>query len=672
MNPKERIEFLRKELNEHNYRYYVLNKPSISDFAFDKLMEELMMLEKQYPEYFDPNSPSQRVGGAITKNFPVFVHKVPMLSLSNSYEKGELRDFDRRVKEGLGLPMDEQVNYFCELKIDGLSISLHYENGKLIHGVTRGDGEKGDDVTANVRTIRTIPLTLTGDFPQHMEVRGEIFMPLDVFEKLNREKEESGEPLLANPRNAAGGTMKMQDSREVAKRNLDCFVYQLLESEYDIENHHETIEKLKSWGFKINTNSKLCKGIEQVEHYIDIWEEKRHTLNYETDGVVIKVDNLKYRQELGSTAKSPRWAIAYKYKAEQATTVLESVSFQVGRTGAITPVANLRPVQLAGTVVKRASLHNADIIRKLDLRIGDTVYVEKGGEIIPKIVAVDTSKRSLFSQPIEFIKHCPECGTELIKNPDEALHYCPNEEGCPPQVKGKIIHFASRKAMNIESLGEETVELLYNEGLVKSIKDIYLLRPEQLVNLPRFGKKSAQNLLSGIQKSRDVPFERVLFALGIRHVGETLARKIARSVKNIHHLAEMTEEELQEIEDVGGIIAQSIRKWFSKKENLELIQFLSEKGIRMKITDDTVGKTNDFITGKSFVISGVFEKVSREELKNLIEMHGGKCQGSVSSKTNYLLIGDNPGPEKLKKAASLNIRVLNEKDFFELSKIDVP
>lgn len=671
MNPKERIEFLRKELNEHNYRYYVLNSPTISDFAFDKLMEELMMLEKQYPEYFDPNSPSQRVGGSITKNFPVFVHKVPMLSLSNSYDKGELKDFDRRVKEGLGLPMDEQVDYYCELKIDGLSISLHYENGKLVHGVTRGDGEKGDDVTANVRTIRTVPLILTGDFPEYLEVRGEIFMPLDVFEKINREKEEAGEPLLANPRNAAGGTMKMQDSGEVAKRNLDCFVYQLIQSEQDIELHHESIEKLKSWGFKVNPNSILCKGIAQVEHYIDIWEKKRHTLNYETDGVVIKVDNLKFRQELGSTAKSPRWAIAYKYKAEQASTVLESVSFQVGRTGAVTPVANLKPVQLAGTVVKRASLHNADIIRKLDLRIGDTVFVEKGGEIIPKIVAVDTSKRSLFSRPVEFITHCPECGTELVKNPDEALHFCPNEDGCPPQVKGKIIHFASRKAMNIESLGEETVELLYNQGLVKGIKDIYLLKPEQLVNLPRFGKKSAQNLLDGIKKSKEVPFERVLFALGIRHVGETLARKIARSVKDIHRLAQMSDEELQNIEDVGEIIARSIRKWFSKKDNRELIEFLSENGIQLKLSDETNNLFNELITGKSFVISGVFEKISRDRLKSLIESYGGKCQSSISSKTNYLLTGENPGPEKLKKAAALSITVLNEKDFFERSKIKI-
>jgi DNA ligase (NAD+) len=664
-SPKERIDFLRKELEYHNYRYYVLNDPVISDYEFDRMMEELIQLEKKYPEWQDPQSPSVRVGGTVTKEFPVVVHRYPMLSLSNTYDEGELNEFDRRVREGLGISSHHSIEYFCELKIDGISISLHYQEGRLVRGVTRGDGEKGDDVTNNVKTIRSVPLRLHGNFPDDLEVRGEIFMPRSVFNALNEEKEKNGEPLLANPRNATGGSMKLQDSTEVARRKLDCFVYALLTERNFVATQEQSIHALKKMGFKTNPNSQLCKGLEEVKQYLQRWEKERFTLDYDTDGVVIKVNSLAHQQELGSTAKSPRWAVAFKYKAEQASTLLESISFQVGRTGAITPVANLKPVLLAGTTVKRASLHNADIIQKLDVRIGDTVFVEKGGEIIPKIVGVDISKRPAHAEPVRYITHCPECGTPLIKKEDEALHYCPNEETCPPQVKGRIIHFASRKAMNIEGLGEETVELLYEKGLLRSVRDIYLLKKEDLVFLPRFGDKSAENLLSGIENSKKIPFDRVLFALGIRHVGETIARKIARHVKSMKQLLSLSKEDLVQIPDVGDIIAESIYSFLRNEKNRELISFLEKQGIQMELQEEQESGAPAFVPGKIFVISGVFKRVSREELKSIIEKWGGKCTGSVSSKTNYLLVGENPGPEKIKKAQQLGTEILDEETFFK-------
>ena len=660
----KRMRELADQIEEHNYRYYVLDKPVISDYEFDKLLEELQKLEKQYPDLILPNSPTQRVGGTITKIFPTVKHKYPMLSLSNTYSIEELYDFDRRIKELLELSMSEKVEYVCELKIDGLSISLIYENGYLIRAVTRGDGIQGDEVTANVKTIRSIPLKLKGNYLSNIEVRGEIFMPIKVFEKLNKEREEIGDEPFANPRNAASGTMKLQDSSEVAKRKLDAFLYYLIVDDLPYQTHWECLKHLKEWGFKVNESAEICIGIEDVKKFIDKWEEKRWELPYETDGVVVKVNDLQYQKTLGNTAKSPRWAVAFKYKPEQATTQLKSISYQVGRTGVVTPVANLEPVILAGTKVKRASLHNADIIEKLDLYEHDYVIIEKGGEIIPKIVAVDTSKRPAHSKKVHFITHCPECGTKLIRNEDEAAYYCPNEFGCRPQIVGKIVHFVSRKAMDIQSLGEETIELLYNNHLIKNVADLYELKEEQIIPLERMGEKSAHNIITGIQESKKRPFERVLFALGIRHVGETLAKKIARAAHSIDHLQKMSIEELTQIEDVGETIAHSIKEYFSKPQNQEIIKRLKYHGLQFEIEGNF--HQSDKLKGLIIVISGTFKRWSRDELKELIEIKGGKNTSSVSKKTSYLLAGEDPGPEKIKKAKELGVKIIDEDTFAKM------
>ena len=667
---QKRIQELSAEIEKHNYNYYVLSHPTISDYDFDMMLEELIRLEKQYPEFLSANSPSQRVGGAITKEFKTVKHQYPMLSLANSYSQEEIMDFDQRVKKGLNIESTSlfgaDVEYVCELKFDGLSISLIYENGLLKQAVTRGDGLQGDDVTNNAKTIKSIPLQLRGDFPEHVEVRGEIFMPHKIFEEINTEREEIGEQPFANPRNAASGTMKMQDSSVVAKRKLDCYMYYVLGEKIKFETHAENLQKAKSWGFKISSYSKVCEGIDGVITFIDHWDKKRKDLPFDIDGIVIKLNNVKHQEQLGFTAKSPRWAIAYKYKAEQVSTLLESISYQVGRTGAITPVANLKPVALAGTIVKRASLHNADIIKKLDVRIGDTVFVEKGGEIIPKIIGVNLSKRPEHTIETHYIQHCPECGTALIRTEGEAQHFCPNENACPPQLKGKMEHFVGRKAMNIDSLGAETIDQLYKVGLLNNIADIYDLKKEQLLPLERMAEKSVNNLIDGIKQSTQVPFERVLYAIGIRHVGETTAKKIARKVKSIETLEKATKEELLEIEEVGEIIADSILNFFSNDENKKIIAHLKNKGLQFKLSEEQLQASSDKLKGLTFVISGVFTKHSRDELKNLIEQNGGKNSGSISGKTSYLLAGDNMGPEKLKKAESLKIKIISENDFLTM------
>ena len=667
---KHRIEHLSKEIEQHNYNYYVLDKPTISDYDFDMLLEELIKLEKEHPEFISPNSPSQRVGGQITKVFKTVKHKYAMLSLANSYSKDELKDFDERVKKGLGITSTDLfsggVEYVCELKFDGLSISLTYEHGKLTQAVTRGDGVQGDDVTTNVKTIRSIPLTLKGDYIDFFEIRGEIFLPLSMFNEINKEREEIGDAPLANPRNAASGTMKMQDSSVVAKRKLDCFLYYMMGDNLPATTHYGNLEKAKTWAFKISPYTKLCTNIDEVFEFIDEWDKKRNKLPFDIDGFVIKVNNYIQQQQLGFTAKSPRWAIAYKYKAEQVSTILESISYQVGRTGAITPVANLKPVLLAGTTVKRASLHNADIIEKLDVRIGDHVFVEKGGEIIPKIVGVDLSKRKPNAEVVKYITHCPECGSLLERREEEANHYCVNENGCAPQIKGKIEHFVSRKAMNIDSLGGETIEQLYNEKLIHNIADIYELKKEQLLPLERMAEKSVNNLLEGIEASKQIPFERVLYGIGIRHVGETTAKKVARKVKNIDALINATEEELVNIDEVGGVIAKSIAAYFSNTENKSVVERLKRHGLQFELSEEQLQSTTDKLGGKTFVISGVFQKYSRDELKDLIEKNGGKNTGSISGKTNYLLAGDNMGPEKLKKAEKLGVAIITEDDFLKM------
>lgn len=673
MSKKEiehRIQTLSKEIEEHNHRYYVLDKPSISDFAFDKLLEELIQLEKEHPEFLKENSPSQRVGGAITKVFKSVKHKYPMLSLSNSYSEEDIQDFDRRVREGLGMGEDlfggAPVEYVCELKFDGLSIGLSYEQGQLLQAVTRGDGVQGDDVTTNVKTIRSVPLHLSGNFPERFEIRGEIFLPRKVFDEINREREDIGEAPLANPRNAASGTMKMQDSAVVASRKLDCYLYHLLGENLDYEGHYESLEAAKTWGFKISEHVNLCRGIEEVLKYIHHWEEKRFKLPFDIDGIVIKVNNYKQQRHLGFTAKSPRWAIAYKYKAEQVSTELLSIAYQVGRTGAITPVANLKPVHLGGTTVKRASLHNADIIEKLDVRVGDHVFVEKGGEIIPKIVAVDLPKRKAGSHKTHYITHCPECGTELKRSEGEAAHFCPNQNFCPPQVKGRIEHFVSRRAMNIDSLGAETIDQLYEAGLIKSMADLYDLKKEDLLPLDRMAEKSAQNLMDGIQASKNVPFERVLFALGIRHVGETTAKKLAKKFRSLDALMKASRETLLEADEVGEVIAESLHEFFSNQQNQELIKRLQHKGLTFELHESQIKAGSEKLKGLSIVISGVFTRHSRDELKDLIELHGGKNSGSISGKTSFVLAGENMGPEKLKKAQSLGVKLITEEEFEKL------
>lgn len=660
---KARIEQLSKEIEQHNYNYYVLSKPVISDYDFDMLLEELIRLEKEFPEFLSPDSPSQRVGGAVTKEFKTVKHKYPMLSLSNSYSREEVQEFENRIRKLI----ERDVEYVCELKYDGVAIGLTYKNGKLVQAVTRGDGVQGDDVTVNIKTIKSIPLKLKGsDFPDEFEIRGEVFLPLKNFEKINKEREEAGEETYANPRNTASGTLKMQDSSVVAKRGLDCFLYFLLGENLPFNNHFDNLSKARDWGFKVPDSMCKVKNIEGIFAFIDEWDVKRHELPFETDGVVIKVNSYDDQKALGFTAKNPRWAIAYKFKAEQAATVLNSVSFQVGRTGAITPVANLQPVLLAGTTVKRASLHNADQIEKLDLRIGDTVFVEKGGEIIPKITGVDLSKRSAGSQPLKYITHCPECGTKLKRNEGEAVHFCPNESGCPPQIKGKMEHFVSRKAMDIDSLGAETIDVLYEKGLVKNIADLYALKKEDIVTLERMAEKSAANLLEGIEQSKKVPFMRVLFALGIRFVGETVAKKLALHFKNIDNLMNATFEQLLEADEIGEKIAASVKEYFANEKNVEILNRLRASGLQFELSEAENTKVSDKLAGKIFVVSGVFSKFSREEIEKAIEDNGGKNVSSVSKKTSYIIAGENIGPSKLEKAQKLNVPIISENDFLKM------
>lgn len=658
---------LSAELNRHNYNYYALDNPTISDFEFDKLLEELIALEKQFPEFLSPDSPSQRVGGQITKVFNAVKHQYPMLSLSNSYSVEDMIDFDRKVREGLGHTTDgQQIDYVCELKFDGLSISLIYEDGKLFQAITRGDGVQGDEVTTNAKTIKSVPLKLHGNYPPRFEIRGEVYMPRPVFDAINKEREEIGETPMANPRNAASGTMKMQDSGQVAKRRLDCFLYNVLGENLPFKTHFESIQAAKSWGFRVSEEAKLCTGIQEVLAFIEHWDKKRFDLPYDTDGIVIKVNDMRLQKNLGFTAKSPRWAIAYKFKAEQVSTELQSISYQVGRTGAITPVANLKPVPLGGTTVKRASLHNADIIEKLDVRIGDQVFVEKGGEIIPKIIGVDMTKRKADSVKTEYIHTCPECNTSLERNPGEANHFCPNDSSCPPQVIGRIEHFVSRRAMNIDSLGGETIVQLYKENLIHNIADLYDLKKEQLLTLDRMAEKSAQNLMAGIEASKQVPFERVLYAIGIRHVGETTAKKIAKKVKSLDVLLNSTKEELLAIDEVGEIIAVSLHHYFSNPQNKAIVERLKAAGLQFSVSEDQHQNTTDKLKDLTFVISGVFALHSRDQYKEMIELNGGKNSGSISKKTSYVLAGDNMGPEKLKKAESLGVKLITEDDFLKM------
>ena len=663
MTSKERIDWLRAELHRHNYNYYVMNAPEITDKEFDDLMRELQDLEKEHPEYADENSPTMRVGSDLNKNFTQVAHKYPMLSLGNTYSESEVTDFYERVKKAL----NEDFEICCELKYDGTSISLTYEDGKLVRAVTRGDGEKGDDVTDNVKTIRTIPLVLHGDYPSTFEIRGEILMPWESFEALNREREAREEPLFANPRNAASGTLKSQNSSVVAARKLDAYPYHLLGEDLPADGHYECLQKAAQWGFKISEHMKKARTLQEVFDYINYWDTERKNLPVATDGIVLKVNSLRQQKNLGYTAKSPRWAIAYKFQAERALTRLNKVSYQVGRTGAITPVANLDPVQLSGTVVKRASLHNADIIEGLDLHIGDMVYVEKGGEIIPKITGVDTDARGmLLGEKVKFITRCPECGTPLVRFEGEAAHYCPNETACPPQIKGKIEHFISRRAMNIDGLGPETVDMFYRLKLIKDAADLYRLTVDDIKDLDRMGQKSAENIVNGIAASRSVPFERVLFALGIRFVGETVAKKIARSFKSIDEVEQASLETLMSIDEIGEKIAQSIVSYFGNPLNRNLVERLKEAGLQFSRSEEDLSGYTDKLAGQSIVISGVFEHHSRDEYKEMIERNGGKNVGSISSKTSFILAGANMGPAKLEKAQKLGIRIMSENEFLDL------
>lgn len=663
MTVKEKIDQLRADLHRHNYNYYVLNAPEISDKEFDNRMRELQELEKEHPEYQDDNSPTMRVGSDLNKNFTQVAHKYPMLSLGNTYSESEVTDFYDWVKKAL----NEDFEICCELKYDGTSISLTYENGKLVRAVTRGDGEKGDDVTDNVKTIRTIPLVLHGSYPESFEIRGEILMPWEVFEELNREKEAREEPLFANPRNAASGTLKLQNSAIVASRKLDAYLYYLLGEELPCDGHYENLQAAAGWGFKTSEHMKKAHSLEEVFEYIRYWDTERKNLPVATDGIVLKVNSMRQQKNLGFTAKSPRWAIAYKFQAERALTRLNKVTYQVGRTGAVTPVANLDPVQLSGTIVKRASLHNADIIEGLDLHIGDMVYVEKGGEIIPKITGVDKDARSmLIGEKVKFITHCPECGSKLIRYEGEAAHYCPNETSCPPQIKGKIEHFISRKAMNIDGLGPETVDMFYRLGLIKNTADLYQLTADDIKNLDRMGEKSAENIIKGIEASKEVPFERVLFALGIRFVGETVAKKIAKSFNDIDELENANLEKLINIDEIGEKIAQSILTYFANPLNRELIERLKSTGLQLYRREEDLSGYTDKLAGQSIVISGVFTHHSRDEYKELIEKNGGKNVGSISAKTSFILAGENMGPAKLEKAHKLGIKLMSEDEFLTL------
>ncbi|MBE6296215.1 MAG: NAD-dependent DNA ligase LigA [Bacteroidales bacterium] len=663
MTPQERILELRRELHEHNRRYYVLNSPTISDYEFDMLLKELQQLEEAHPEMYDATSPTLRVGSDITKEFRQVQHKYPMLSLGNTYSKSEVADFYDRVKKSL----NEDFEICCELKFDGTSISLTYEDGKLVRAVTRGDGEKGDDVTANVKTIRTVPLVLSGGgWPREFEIRGEVLMPWSVFDALNEERSRNGEPLFANPRNAASGTLKLQDSSVVAKRKLDAYLYFMLGEQLPAEGHYENLQAAAGWGFKISDTTRKCTTLDEVFAFIDRMDSERKNLPFATDGIVLKVNSLRQQKNLGYTAKSPRWAIAYKFQAERALTRLNEVTYQVGRTGVVTPVANLDPVQLSGTVVKRASLHNADIIGKLDLHIGDMVYVEKGGEIIPKITGVDVDARFMLGQKVSFIEKCPECGTPLVRVEGEAAHYCPNDTACPPQIKGKIEHFVSRDAMNIDSIGPETVEMLFNYGLIKDIADIYALCPEDLMFLPRMGAKSAENVVAAAQASRAVPFERVLFALGIRFVGATVAKRLARAFGNIDALMSASLEQLTAVEEIGERIAASVIAFFAKEANRTLVARLKEAGLKFELEEETLQARTEILKGQSIVISGVFVHHSRDEYKEMIESNGGKNVGSVSKSTSFILAGDNMGPSKLEKAQKLGVRLVSEDEFLAM------
>ncbi len=665
MTAEEKIKALRKELHDHNYRYYVLDSPVISDYEFDMKLKELQTLEEAHPQFRDESSPTMRVGGEVTKNFNTVVHQHRMYSLDNSYSREELQDWVQRIQRILG---DSEVEYSCELKYDGASISLTYENGHLVQALTRGDGFQGDDVTTNVKTIRSVPLQLRGNFPQKFEIRGEIILPLEGFQKMNEQRIREGEDPYMNPRNTASGSLKLQDSALVAERPLDCLLYALVGRDLGASTHFELLSKAREWGFKIPSEAALCRSLEEVFTYLDHWDLHRHELPYETDGVVIKVNKLQQQEELGYTAKSPRWAIAYKFKTEQAVTVLEKITYQVGRTGAITPVANLSPVLLAGTTVKRASLHNADQIAKLDIREGDTVMVEKGGEIIPKIVGVDVSKRPQDSSPTEYITHCPECNTPLERKEGEAQHFCPNSTGCPPQITGRIQHFISRKAMDIEGLGGETVELLFKEGLIRNYADLYTLTKEQVVPLERMAEKSAENLIRGIAASVEIPFERVLFALGIRYVGETVAKVLARAYKNIDALMEASEESLMQVNEIGGRIAESVVSFFREEKNREIVERLKTYGLKFSLSEEQLQNQTDKLKGKTLVVSGVFENLERTELKKLIEDNGGKVSSSISSKTSYLVAGNNMGPSKRSKAENLGVPIISEAEFMALIK----
>ncbi|WP_136481424.1 NAD-dependent DNA ligase LigA [Cognatitamlana onchidii] len=658
---KKQIDTLREVLRNHNYNYYVLDKPTITDYEFDCKLKELQGLEKKYPEFFDPNSPTQRVGGSVTKNFETIVHEHRMYSLDNSYSKEDLQNWEARIKK----LVDGEIQYTCELKYDGASISLTYENGKLLRAVTRGDGFQGDDVTANIKTINSVPLQLQGDYPDKFHIRGEIVLPFAGFNKMNEERIEIGEEPYRNPRNTASGSLKLQDSAEVAKRPLECLLYNITGTRLGLKSQYESLQKARAWGFKVPDAAKLANSIEEVLEFVMYWDEQRHHLPYETDGVVIKVNSLQQQEELGYTAKAPRWAMAYKFKAERVSTRLHSITYQVGRTGAITPVANLEPVELAGTTVKRASLHNADQIEKLDVRVGDEVYVEKGGEIIPKILGVDLTKRPLHSEPTKYIEHCPECATELVRNDGEAQHYCPNESDCKPQVIGRIQHFISRKAMDIDGLGGETVALLVNEGLIKNYSDLYELTKEQVMPLERMAEKSADNLIKGIEKSKAIPFERVLFALGIRYVGETVAKKLAKHYKNILAIAEASKEDLVNVDEIGVKIAESVCDFFNSEKNNHNIERLRRFGVQLELSADVLQNQTEKLKGEVVVVSGVFESVSRNELKKLIEDNGGKVSSSISSKTSYIVAGSNMGPSKKEKADRLNILLINEYEFLQ-------
>ncbi|MDO6759096.1 NAD-dependent DNA ligase LigA [Tamlana sp. 2_MG-2023] len=656
---EQELQKLRDELNAYNYSYYVLDQKEISDYDFDLKLKTLQELELKHPEFFDPNSPTQRVGGAVTKNFDTIVHEHRMYSLDNSYSKEDLQDWETRVKK----MVDGDIQYTCELKYDGASISLTYEDGMLVRAVTRGDGFQGDDVTANVKTIKSVPLKLKGDFPPKFDIRGEIVLPFEGFIKMNEERVEIGEEPYRNPRNTASGSLKLQDSAEVAKRPLECLLYNITGTKLNIKSQIESLEKARAWGFKVPDAAKLAHSIDEVLEFVNYWDEHRHALPYETDGVVVKVNNLQHQEELGYTAKAPRWAMAYKFKAEQVSTKLNSITYQVGRTGAITPVANLEPVELAGTTVKRASLHNADQIEKLDIRVGDEVYVEKGGEIIPKILGVDLTKRPLDSEPTTYITHCPECNTELVRQEGEAQHYCPNYNGCKPQVIGRIQHFISRKAMDIDGLGGETVALLVNEGLISNYSDLYELTKEQVIPLERMAEKSADNLVQGIEQSKNIPFERVLFALGIRYVGETVAKKLAKHYKNIDAIIGASQEDLVAVDEIGIKIAKSVSLFFASEENIETINRLKSFGVQLQMSEAQLEGQTELLKGDVIVVTGVFEKVSRNELKKLIEDNGGKVSSSISSKTSYIVAGSNMGPSKKDKAEKLGVLLMSEDEF---------